>query len=183
MANETTELHQLRVAIEQPNKNSSYAEKLKYLVKVIDPNFPSYDFILRLASFATCSKLSLEQQKKADEFITYFEKQGYFNPILYLDHGPTYQMVFDFCKKHNLKRIKIEHFIDDMYDINWGFDPYEANGLKDWKKAIIEKNKELVLAGIRSIKGLKSRKDEKIKKTILKSMYTGDIMEGGENEI
>lgn len=183
MANETTELHQLRVAIEQPNKNSSYAEKLKYLIKVIDPNFPSYDFILRLASFATCSKLSPEQQKKADEFITYFEKQGYFNPILYLDHEPTYKMVFDFCKKHNLKRIRIERFIDDMYDINWGFDPYEANGLKDWKKAIIEKNKELVLSGIRSIKGLKSPKEEKIKKTILKNMFTGDIMEGGENEI
>ena len=70
-----------------------------------------------------------------------------------------------------------------MYDMNWGFDPYEAHGLKDWKKAIIEKNKELVLAGIRSIKGLKSPKEEKIKKTILKNMFTGDIIEGGKNEL
>lgn len=183
MVNKTTELHQLRVAVEQPNQNSTYAEKLKYLVKVVDPNFPSYDFILRLASFATCSKLSPEQQKKADEFITYFVKQGYFNQILYLNDEPTYQMLYDFCKKHNLKRIKIERFIDDMYDMNWGFDPYEANGLKDWKKAIIEKNKEIVISGIRSIKGLKTPEEEKLKNTIIKSMLTGDIMEGGKNEL
>lgn len=183
MVNKTTELHQIRVAIEQPTKNATYAEKLKYLVKIVDPNFPSYDFILRLASFATCSKLSPEQQKKADEFITYFEKQGYFNPILYLNDESTYQMVFEFCKKNNLKRIKIENFIDEMYDNNWGFSPYEANGLKNWKEAIIAKNKELILSGINSIKGLRNQEEEKLKNTILKSMFTGDIMEGGKNEL
>lgn len=177
MVNKTTELHQLCVAIEQPTKNSTYAEKLKYLVKIIDPNFPSYDFILRLASFATCSKLSAEQQKKADEFITYFEKQGYFNPILYLDDEKTHQTLFEFCKKNNLKRVKIQQFILEMSDDNWGFNPYEANGLKNWKDEIINKNKQIIKAGIESIKGLKNPKDEKIRKTIIKTMLTGDIME------
>lgn len=174
MVNKTTELHQICVAIEQPTKQSTYAEKLKYLVKVIDPNFPSYDFILRLASFATCSKLSSEQQKKADEFITYFENQGFFNPILYLDDKNTHQMLFDFCKEKNLKRIKIQQFILEMSDGNWGFNPFGANGLKNWKDEIINKNKQIIKAGVESIKRLKH--DEEIRKTIIESMLTGDIM-------
>lgn len=176
MGNKTTELHQIRVAVEQPNKNASYADKLKYLVKIVSPDFPSYDFILRLASFATCSKLSPEQQKKADEFISYFEKQGYFNPILYLEDENTHNFVYDFCKKHNLKRIRIEDFINSMYDCNWGFDPYDANGLKDWKDEIIKENSRIIQDGIRSIRGMSGI--DGIRNAVMQ-MYKGDLMEEG----
>ena len=40
-----------------------------------------------------------------------------------------------------------------------------------------------MISGIRSIKGLKTPEEEKLKNTIIKSMLTGDIMEGGKNEL
>lgn len=53
-----------------------YKDALKYLLRVIDQDEPSYDLILGLASFATANKLSEKQALKADEIIYYFERKG-----------------------------------------------------------------------------------------------------------
>ena len=150
MVNKTTNYHFLTVGIEQPIETSSYAEKLKYLVKIVNPEFPSYDFILRLASFASCSELSAKQKEKADEFIKYFENMGYFNEILYTEDNESHKKVYDFCKENNLKRVNIQRFILSNYDPDgelvwtWGFDPQGHNGIIDWKKSVVEYNKQQI---------------------------------------
>lgn len=186
MVNKTT-WHFLTVAVEQPTESAGYAEKLKYLVKLVNPEFPSYDFILRLASFASCSELSEKQKEKADEFIKYFERLGYFNEILYTGDEKSYKKVYDFCKKNNLKRVNIQDFLTRFYcpefyghEWVWGFDPDGHNGIIDWKQSVIKYNQERIEDGIKWLKigGLKGWNKPLVKgfKERFKDRYIGDII-------
>lgn len=64
----------------KPIRNSEgailYKTALQYLVRVIPQDYPGFDFLLNLASFATSNALSDAQAKEADKYINYFEKQG-----------------------------------------------------------------------------------------------------------
>jgi len=191
MVNKTTNYHFLTVGIEQPTETSSYAEKLKYLVKIVNPEFPSYDFILRLASFASCSELSATQKEKADEFINYFKRLGYFNEILYTEDNESHKKVYDFCKENNLKRVNIQQFIANLYIIKfndydwiWGFDPEGQEGIIDWKKEIIKYNEKQIKEGIKYLKtfGLKEWNKPILKgeKERFKDRYIGDIITKNE---
>lgn len=68
------------VKLKKPIRNESgemqYSDALKYLVVVLPQDTPSYDFILTLASFAVCGRLSEKQMKKADEIIWFYEREG-----------------------------------------------------------------------------------------------------------
>lgn len=190
MVNKTTNTnwHYLTVGVEQPTEKSSYGEKLKYLVKIVNPEFPSYDFILRLASFASCSELSPKQKEKADEFIKYFKRLGYFNEILYTCDRESHKKVYDFCKENNLKRVNIQQFIANFYAIKlndyewlWGFDPDGQEGIIDWKKEIIKYNKKQIKEGIDTLKtvGLKGWNKPLTKaypEFKIKDRYIGDII-------
>lgn len=69
-----------RVKSKKPLRNEEgvllYSDALKYILRVIPQDTPSYDFILTLASFAVCGRLSEKQAKKADEIIYFYEKEG-----------------------------------------------------------------------------------------------------------
>lgn len=69
-----------RIKSKKPIRNEKgsmlYSDALKYLIRVIPQDSPSFDFILTLASFASCKKLSDKQAEKASEIIRFYEKEG-----------------------------------------------------------------------------------------------------------
>lgn len=69
-------LVKLKKPIRNKNGEMKFSDALKYLVVVLPQDDPSYDFILTLASFAVCDRLSEKQAKKANKIIWFYEKEG-----------------------------------------------------------------------------------------------------------
>jgi hypothetical protein len=56
-----------------------YRDCLMFLARVLPINFPSYEFILNLASYSTTQGgLTPRQRQKADEIIDFFHNKGFF---------------------------------------------------------------------------------------------------------
>ena len=53
-----------------------YRTALQFIIRAVDYNHPSFDFLLRLSSFATGAGLSAKQKIDADKFIDYLYTQG-----------------------------------------------------------------------------------------------------------
>jgi hypothetical protein len=57
-----------------------YRDCLIFLARALPTNFPSYEFILNLASYSTTQGGLTDRQKyKADEIIDFFYRKGFFN--------------------------------------------------------------------------------------------------------
>lgn len=151
-----------QTALQPVDLYENYAITLKYLLRVIDDKHPSYDFLLRLASFATSGQLSEKQKTEANKIIKHFEKQGFFNDI------PDYFDIADFCFKNNLKRVKLDSFFCNLEEYGFRIESNILYGFVDWRKLLKKENKKEIERLIPIVKEIK-KEDKKIRKAIISS--------------